>query len=42
MQHSRIQESDLEFQYYNKEIHKAAFALPNYQKKALKGLLKDG
>ena len=42
MQCSRIKESNLEFQYYNEEIHKAAFALPNYQKKALRGLLKDG
>jgi spermidine synthase len=42
IQEDRLQSSPLSFEYYNKEIHKAAFALPTYQRKALSGLLKDG
>lgn len=37
----RVEESKLEFDYYNQEIHKAAFVLPNFQKKNLKGVIKN-
>lgn len=42
IQEELIQSTPLSFRYYNKEIHKAAFALPTYQLEALSGLLKDG
>jgi spermidine synthase len=35
----RVATSDLDFQYYNSEIHKAAFALPSFMKKNLEGLV---
>jgi len=38
----RVSHSGLDFEYYNAEIHTAAFALPGYQKKQLTGLQKDG
>jgi spermidine synthase len=38
---SRVSASGLEFKYYNKEIHRAAFALPEFQKKALSELIND-
>ncbi len=31
-----------EFFYYNAQVHKAAFALPNFQRKNLSGLIKEG
>ncbi len=37
----RVEESGLEFDYYNKELHSAAFALPSFAKKGLKGLIKN-
>lgn len=36
----RVENSNLEFQYYNCDIHKAAFALPTFQKKNLADFLK--
>ncbi len=36
---SRIGDSSLEFRYYGPEVHRAAFALPAFQKKQLGGLL---
>ena len=37
---SRFKEDALKFKYYNKEIHKAAFALPQYMKDSVGSLLK--
>lgn len=37
----RVEASGLEFEYYNEEVHKAAFALPNFMKKRLSKLLKS-
>lgn len=37
---SRVVKSELDFQYYNSDIHCAAFALPSFQRKNLAGLLK--
>ena len=42
MQVDKIRASKLDFKYYNEDIHRGSFALPNYQKKAIEGLLKDG
>ena len=36
----RVSKSGLEFEYYNDEVHKAAFALPNFMKKRLDKWLK--
>lgn len=36
----RVEKSELSFDYYNKEIHKACFSLPNFMKKNLKDCLK--
>jgi spermidine synthase len=36
----RVQESGLEFDYYNEDIHSACFALPNFMKKELSHLFK--
>ena len=36
----RVEASGLEFEYYNEEVHKAAFALPNFMKKRLGKWLK--
>lgn len=38
---SRIDESGLEFKYYNEGIHEAAFKLPTFQRKNLEGLIKN-
>lgn len=38
----RVQQSQFSFQYYNEDIHTAAFQLPTFMKKSLEGLLKDG
>lgn len=38
----RVDKSGLKFKYYNKEIHRAAFALPTFENENLKGLLKEG
>ncbi len=38
---SRVTESGLDFEYYNKEIHCGAFAIPNFMKKRLSKWLKD-
>jgi spermidine synthase len=38
---TRVAESGLEFQYYNKEIHRGSFALPNFQRKHIAKFLKD-
>lgn len=37
----RVEASGLEFEYYNEEVHKAAFALPNFMKKRLNKFLKS-
>ena len=37
---SRVETCGLEFKYYNKAIHKAAFALPQFMHENLKGLIK--
>lgn len=37
----RVADSGLSFQYYNPEIHKAAFAIPQFMKDNLKGLIKE-
>jgi len=37
----RVSDSGLEFDYYNSELHTAAFALPNFVRKGLKGLIKN-
>lgn len=37
----RVENSDFEFEYYNKELHTAAFALPTFMKKRLAQWLKD-
>ncbi len=36
---AKVKASGLSFQYYNKDIHKAAFCLPEFMKKQLAGLL---
>lgn len=36
----RVEASGLEFSYYNEETHRAAFALPEFMKKNLKGHIK--
>lgn len=38
---SRVEQSELEFSYYNKELHTACFALPNFVRKGLAGLIKN-
>lgn len=38
---SRVTDSGLDFEYYNKEIHSGAFAIPNFMKKRLTKWLKD-
>ncbi len=38
---SRVEKSGLDFDYYNKGIHSAAFALPSFIKKNLEGLIKN-
>jgi len=38
---SRITKSGLDFYYYNEEIHRAAFQLPNFQKRFLKEVLSE-
>ena len=35
----RVAASGLDFQYYNQALHSAAFALPNFVKKGLTGLI---
>ncbi|NVJ65189.1 MAG: polyamine aminopropyltransferase [Gammaproteobacteria bacterium] len=37
----RVESSGLEFDYYNACLHQAAFALPSFAKKGLKGLIKN-
>ncbi|MCO4793151.1 MAG: polyamine aminopropyltransferase [Bacteriovoracaceae bacterium] len=37
----RVDQSGLEFKYYNKELHTGTFAIPTFQQKNLEGLLKD-
>lgn len=37
---TRIEQSNLDFEYYNSDIHKGAFALPNFQRKHLQEFLK--
>lgn len=37
----RVDDSGLEFDYYNKALHTAAFALPTFAKKGLKGLIEN-
>lgn len=37
----KVDESGLEFQYYNKDLHRGTFAVPSFQLKNLEGLLKD-
>lgn len=37
----RVKSSGLDFDYYNADLHKAAFALPSFVKKGLKGLIKN-
>jgi len=38
---AKVAESGLEFAYYNKEIHRGAFALPNFQRKNIAEYLKS-
>jgi len=38
---SRVEKSELSFEYYNKEIHRGAFAIPTFMKKRLSQWLKD-
>ena len=38
----KVAESQLDFKYYNQEIHKGAFSLPSFQYNNLKKHLKDG
>lgn len=38
---ARVDASGLEFDYYNKALHQAAFALPNFVRKGLKGLIEN-
>jgi len=38
----RVTDSGLVFDYYNKEIHNACFALPNFVRKGLDGLIENG
>lgn len=37
----RVEASELDFKYYNSEIHRGAFALPSFMRKKLKGLIKN-
>lgn len=37
----RVIDSGLEFDYYNHQLHTAAFALPNFVRKGLKGLINN-
>lgn len=37
----RVLDSGLEFDYYNHQLHSAAFALPSFVKKGLKGLISN-
>ena len=37
----RVQDSGIKFQYYNEELHKGCFALPQFMKENLKGLIKE-
>lgn len=37
----RVAESGLDFEYYNADLHTAVFALPNFVRKGLKGLIKN-
>ncbi len=37
----RVNDSGLEFDYYNQQLHSAAFALPSFAKKGLKGLINN-
>ena len=37
----RVDDSNLEFEYYNKDIHRGAFALPNFQRKEVADFLKE-
>lgn len=37
---NRVEASGLDFQYYNSELHKSCFSIPNFQKTNLKGLIK--
>lgn len=36
---TRVEASGLEFKYYNPQIHRASFAIPNFQRQSLRGLL---
>lgn len=38
---SRVINSELEFDYYNEDIHSACFSLPSFVKKGLKGLIEN-
>lgn len=38
---ARVAASGMEFDYYNAELHTAAFALPSFARKGLKGLIKN-
>lgn len=37
----RVQQSGMEFEYYNSEVHRGAFALPEFMRKRLASWLKD-
>jgi spermidine synthase len=37
----RVENSGLDFSYYNRELHTACFALPNFVRKGLTGLIKN-
>lgn len=41
IQNERIEQCALNFEYYNQELHKAAFALPSFVKKGLSGLIQQ-
>jgi len=38
----RVIDSSLVFDYYNEDLHKACFALPNFVRKGLSGLIENG
>ncbi len=39
--HKRVENSGLDFEYYNEGVHHGAFLIPNFMKKNLKGLIKN-
>jgi len=38
---AEVEESELEFKYYNSQIHRGAFALPNFMRENLKSFIKE-